>query len=152
MLTALFNNLQGVAAAVELGIIAVGGVLVFTGAIGGKAREIKDESDAVAQRLIENYKLTVDNQDKKIRELTDREIVSGKAIAHLEGQVKTLTEILQGKDPKMQSFLNNAPGLLDLAKETSEATKQQAVSLAALTSAIEKLINNLPPMTPTILP
>lgn len=147
-----FNNAQTLMAIVEFFVIAVGGFFIFTGVIGGKSKEIHQESDGVQQTLINNYRTLIEDQNKKIQDLTTNEILAGREISHLQGQVKTLTEILQGKDPKMQVFLTAAPHLVEIAEENNKLAKETAQSMKMLVDTMERFINNLPPMTPTITP
>lgn len=143
MIEWIFNNAQTLIATMEFVVVAVFGFLFLTGSIGGKAKEIQHESDGIQQTLINNYRTLIDDQTKKLQALNEENIQSGKDIAHLQGQVKTLTEILQGKDPAMQSFLKSAPRLVEIAEENNTLAKHTDESLGKLADAITALVHNL---------
>jgi chromosome segregation ATPase len=143
MIDWIFGNAQTVVALLELGVIAIGGFFIFTGAIGGKAKEIHGESDNIQQTLINNYRTLIDDQNKRIADLSAKEIAAGREISHLQGQVKTLEAILQGKDPAMQDFLKAAPRLLEVAEENNQLGRTTNASVAKLADAVTELVHTL---------
>lgn len=133
----------------------IAGILVVLGMFGMQVRARRAENDNVTQNLIDNYKATVEEQDKKLKASMEREIQQGKDLAHLQGQVKILSEILQGRDPAMQKFLAEAPELARVATENNRIAKETAAMVADIANkkmdgmigAVERLVELLTPKT-----
>lgn len=141
-------DLSNLSTYIELGAAAIVGGLAVFGLFNRTQQQNQASNNAVAQNLIDNYKLTVDEQDKKLKTSAEREIEQGKEIAHLQGQVKTLTEILQGKDPAMSSFLKNAPELARIADENNKLARETSQNVATLVTSMQALVQALTPKDP----
>lgn len=124
----------------ELSGWVVAGGLAVVGVFNKQRRTTRAEDDTVASNLIKNLTTTTELQEKEILVLRAREIEQGKDIAHMQGQIKVLTEILQGRDPAMQQFLENAPQLQRIADENNQLAKETAKRVADLA---EKSITDL---------
>jgi uncharacterized coiled-coil protein SlyX len=123
----------------------IAGVFGIIGLFDRSARARRQEDDATASNLITNLRTTTDLQEKEIGVLRAKEIEQGKEIAHLQGQVKTLSEIMQGRDPSMQSFFKEAPELLVMVKENNQSAKESAAAIVSLTNALTKLVITMTP-------
>lgn len=116
------------------------GVLALIGYFDRQRRARKVEDDQVAANLINNLTATSKLQADEIISLRAKEVDQGKSIAHLEGQVKVLTDILQGRDPKTQDLLNQIPEIKKVAVHNAELTEKLT---EAMTSFIEKLSTSI---------
>ena len=128
---------------VTYGGYILAGVFVALGMFGVQFRQRRNDNNEVTQNLIANYKLTVDEQDKKIKLSQEREIEQGKEIAHLQGQVKVLSDILQGRDPSMVAFLKDAPVLITIARENNGLAKANSEAITMLTKTISDLVGEM---------
>lgn len=99
------------------------GILAVIGVFDRATRQQRKDDDDTASNLIQNLKTTTELQEKEITTLRAKEVEQGKEIAHLQGQMKVLSEILQGRDPDMQEHIelgrNNAEVLANLAQTMS---------------------------------
>lgn len=127
------------------GAAIVGGLAVF-GLFNTTSRNRRADDDQTATNLINNLKTTTELQEKEITTLRGKEVEQGREIAHLQGQVKTLTEILQGKDPAMTAFLTSAPELTRIAKENNALAKATAQSVADLSNSMQQFLVKLGPL------
>jgi uncharacterized coiled-coil protein SlyX len=124
----------------EVGGWVLAGALGLVGVFDSSSRKRRKEDDDTASNLITNLRTTTDLQEKELTALRLREVDQGRDIAHLQGQVKVLTEILQGRDPAMKAFLDHAPLLIDIAKENNGLAKEQAKATTELTNSLTALI------------
>ena len=122
----------------------IAGILAIVGMFNLQWRARRADDDKTASNLIANLKTTTELQEKEITVLRGKEIEQGREIAHLQGQVKVLTEVLQGRDPAMKAFLDRAPELMTIAHENNGLAKANADAITNLTKAITGLIEKLP--------
>ncbi len=121
------------------GWIVAGAIGVF-GVFNGQWRQRRAEDDSTATNLINNLRTTTELQEKEIVALRAKEVEQGREIAHLQGQVKILSEVMQGRDPAMQKFLTDAPTLMTIAKENNGLAKETAHALNGLADAITAFV------------
>lgn len=150
MLNWILSNAQGLVAIIEVLGFAGLGVLVLTGSFSGEAKRMQGESDRVAQDLISNYRITIEEQEKKISGLLVKEVEQGKQIAHLEGQLKVLADMVALRDPQTASVFSEAPEIFKLARENNQYSKANNAAIERLTNTIEEFINRLPPLMPAM--
>lgn len=134
----------------ELLAAAAAGALAVFGVFNTTMRARRREDDQTASNLIQNLKTTTELQDKEITRLRDKETQQGKEIAHLQGQLKVLTEIMQGRDPQMQQFLKSAPELIEIARENNGLAKEQSKAMTELTTSIAALVAAITPKPPAV--
>jgi len=115
-----------------LGGWVIAGVLAFVGILDRATRQRRKEDDNTASNLIQNLKTTTELQEKEIVTLRSKEVEQGKEIAHMQGQMKVLSEILQGRDPDMQAHM--------------ELGKHNAEVLALLAQTMNTFIETLQPI------
>lgn len=122
-------------------IITFGGYVIAVGfgvasLWNRQTKERNAESDRVASELIENLQRTSNLQKEELLALRSKEIDQGKEIAHLQGQVKVLSDLFQGRDPAMIQFFKEAPDLIVSTRANSNAVSD-------LTKAITELITSM---------
>lgn len=100
------------------------GALALIGYFDRQRRVRRADDDQVASNLITNLKTTADLQEKELVALRGKEVEQGKEIAHLQGQVKVLAEILQGRDPDTKAILGQIPDIAKIAKHNGEAIEK----------------------------
>lgn len=123
----------------------IAGVLAVWGVFNRQKRDRERFDDQTATNLINNLKTTTELQEKEIAVLRSKEVEQGKEIAHLQGQVKVLSDILQGKDPAMQAFIKQAPQLMAIAHENNGLAKANSEAITGLTKSISTLIDKITP-------
>lgn len=125
----------------------IAGCLGIVGMFSIQNRQRRQADDSVSTNLIQNLRTTADMQEKEIMRLRDKEVAYGKDVAHLQGQLKMLTEIMQGRDPAMQAFLKTAPDLIAIVRENNTLAKEQQVAMTDLTKKLGQLVTILTPKT-----
>lgn len=128
---------------ITVGGWTIAGGLALYGVFNTQQRAREKESDQTASNLITNLRTTVDLQEKELTRLRDKETAQGKEIAHLSGQLAMLERVVQGRDPAMQAFLKDAPGLFQIARENNGLAKANSEAITALTSSITLLVEAL---------
>lgn len=121
----------------------IAGLLAIVGIFNYQSKQRRVDDDTTANNLINNLKSTTELQEKEINTLRGKEIEQGKEIAHLQGQVKVLSDILQGRDPAMQEFLKHAPELVTIARENNGLAKANSEAMTNLTKAITGLVTSM---------
>ena len=121
----------------------IAGALGIYGVFNRQRKDRQREDDQTATNLITNLKTTTELQEKELIQLRSKEVEQGKQIAHLQGQVKVLSEILQGRDPSMQEFLKRAPDLIVMAKENNGLAKENSQAIVNLTKSITSLVDQM---------
>lgn len=136
----------GTLVAIVLGIsgYVVAGVLYVIGLFDKQRQDRIRADDTTATNLINNLRATTELQEKEIGQLRAEKIEQGREIAHLQGQIKTLTEVMQGRDPAMQSFLRDAPSLMQIVRENNDLSKTSAEALTKLTTAMTAFLKTAP--------
>lgn len=131
------------------GYILAGGLFIL-GLFGMGARQKRGDDDKLTQNLISNYRLTVEQQEKQIRELSEKEVAQGKQIAHLEGQVKVLSDMVALRDPETQRVFKEAPAAFATARETHEMSKANGQKIDKLTETLTTFMQTLTRALPTL--
>lgn len=108
-------------------------------------RQLRRDNDETAKNLIDNLTKTVELQKEQLEQMQSAEIERGKQIASLQGQVQTLSEILQGRDPKMQTFLQQVPELCEIVGQNREIALNNGKAVKDLTEAITSLVVQITP-------
>lgn len=131
---------------VMFGGYVIAGMLMILGMFGMQVRQRRDDGEKLTQNLISNYRLTVEQQEQKIKDLNEKEVAQGKEIAHLQGQVKVLTDILQGRDPEQMAVFRDLPQAIVVAKDSNAQSHKNGAAIERLTETFEKFINTLQPI------
>jgi len=142
--------------ALTFGGYVIAGGFAVSGFFNRQQRSRRADNDLTATNLINNLKTTTEVQEKEIDLLRAKEIDQGKQIANMQGQIKVLSDILQGRDPAMQKFLSDAPEVARLAAENILIAKNTASIVAdlaekrmtELTNSINNLVKVLTPPAP----
>lgn len=122
------------------------GILAVIGVLDRATRQRRKEDDETASNLIQNLKTKTELQEKEIETLRNKEVSQGKEIAHLQGQLKMLSEIMQGRDPAMQSFLKDAPVLMTIARENNGLAKESSEAITRLADTMTDFIAAMHPI------
>lgn len=128
---------------VSFGGYIISGILAVIGIFNYQARSRRQEDDLTATNLINNLKTTTELQERELVSLRLKEVEQGKEIAHLQGQVKVLSDIFQGRDPAVQAFIAKAPELLAIANENNGYAKKNFEATSKLTDAITELVKQM---------
>ena len=134
-----------ISAALSIGGYVIAGILFVLGLFNKQAASRRVADDTISTNLITNLQTTCNLQEKEITTLREKEVEQGKEIAHLQGQVKTLSDLMQGRDPAMQSFLGGAPELMRIAAENNKLALATSQSVKDLTGAVHALVGLLTP-------
>jgi uncharacterized coiled-coil protein SlyX len=130
---------------IELAGWVVAGALALFGVYNRQKKSRETEDDRVASNLIANLRATTDLQEKELEKLRAKEVEQGKQIAHLEGQVKVLSEILQGRDPATKDIMSKIPEIYKVGVHNTESIEKLTKTMSEF---MEKLTNILPPKEP----
>jgi uncharacterized coiled-coil protein SlyX len=128
----------------------VAGILAIAGIFNMQRQKQRADNDQTAANLINNLKITVDLQEKELVSLRLREVDQGKQIAHLQGQVKVLSDILQGRDPQQMEVFKQAPAIFDIARENNKMSRANNEAITKLTETISIFIESLQPLMNTL--
>lgn len=130
----------------------IAGALAIYGIAFGQYRTRRGDNDQITQNLINNYKLTVENQEKKIKELSEKEIQQGKDLAHLQGQIKVLQDIVTLRDPETLKVFKEAPAVFAIARATNEISKENGQKIDVLTDSLASFMDALRLALPHVVP
>ena len=131
----------------------IAGVLTFVGLFNKQARERRREDEEVASNLIKNLQNTVDIQEKKISKMQedmafhtkerDKEVQNlREELKHLSGRNSMLEDLFKGRDPQMQTFLKEAPTLIELTKKDHELIEQSSEAVTALVKTMNEFVGS----------
>lgn len=123
----------------------IAGALGLVGLFDKQRRNNEADDDKTASNLINNLRTTTELQEKELVSLRSKEVEQGKQIAHLEGQVKVLSEIFQGRDPATQAFLKEIPALVLGIKESNGMAKEQGKAIELLTNTMSSFLTTIMP-------
>lgn len=129
----LLSNAQNIESAIIIAGAIIGGFFALYGSWGKSRQDLQTESDAVSQGLLTNYKETINVQEGKIKDLSTKEVEQGKEIAHLQGQVKVLTDMVALRDPGTKKVFEDAPAAF-------AAIALQGQAIEKLTSTLEEFL------------
>jgi hypothetical protein len=128
-------------------------VLVMLGYFKDKDDSRRDESDGLADTLINRLKQTVEQQQRDItagqeaqKTMTERFESQQKEIHLLQGQNETYVKILALRDKNTEQVFNEAPSIFAIAKETNARVRQHGEAIESLTKTLENFITTLRPM------
>lgn len=133
----LLSNAQNAESALIIAGAVIAGFFYFYGSFGKNKQELSQENMATAQNLIENYKQTIEVQNGKIKDLSTKEIDQGKQIAHLEGQVKVLTDMVALRDPATLEVFKAAPAIFEIARDNNLVARANGAAIEKLTQTLE---------------
>jgi uncharacterized coiled-coil protein SlyX len=131
------------------GYIMAGGFAIV-GAFNMQRQKQRNDNDVASSNLINKLKITVDLQEKEITSLHLKEVDQGKEIAHLQGQVKVLADILQGRDPQQVEIFKQAPAIFEIARENNRMSRANNEAITTLTEKISNLIESIQPLVNTL--
>ncbi len=135
---------------VEIASTVVAGIFVILGLFGMGTRQRRQENDGLADSLISRLQKTVDQNAKDMQAMSARIDDQQKEIHVLQGKNEAYLQIITLRDPATAKVFDEAPEIYKIARETHEFAKQQVEALKALTNTMEKFINNLPSVMPTM--
>lgn len=113
----------------ELAGWLVAGIIGFIGIFNKQRQTRRVEDDQVANNLIANLRTTTDLQEKELEKLRTKEVENGKEIAHLQGQVKVLSEILQGRDPATKEIMSQIPEIYKIGTHNGESIEKLTTTM-----------------------
>ena len=126
---------------ISIGGYVLAGVFAFIGIFNKQRQDREKLDDQTASNLIQNLKTTVDIQKTEIAGLTEDKIEQGKTIAHLEGQVKVLTDMVALRDPETMKAIAMIPDLHLIGERNGETLKKLT---DAMTDFMTKFTASLP--------
>lgn len=118
----------------------IAGALGLAGVFNMQRQQRRRDDDQTASNLITNLKTTADLQDKELVSLRTKEVEQGKEIAHLQGQIKVLTDILQGRDPKTLATLEQIPLIYTAAMKNGESIEKLTRAMADFMASFQKAL------------
>lgn len=140
-------------------IINFGGYLIAAGLavfslFNSQWKQRQKDVDSTATNLINNLKTTVDIQEKTIAKIQkensehivkrDAELKDLSAKLHeLSGRNKVLEDLFKGRDPAMKAFFEDAPVILQIAKENNKLATDNSKAIHDLTEQIMGLVEVL---------
>ena len=129
----------------------IAGIFVVLGMFGMSSRTRRKENDGLADTLITNLQRTVDVQKTEISQLQTQREEQGKEIAHLQGRLSVMMEILQGRDPLQAAFFKESPMLFAIARENKELAEKTNESVGHMALAVENFINTFSASMPKVV-
>lgn len=144
------QHLEGIIAFGELAGFIVMGLFAFTGIFSTKQSERRGESDRVADTLIERLQKTVDKNADDMTAMSARIDDQQKEIHQLQGKNEAYLQIITLRDPNVAKVFEEAPVIHGIIRENNVLAKGQLEALKQLTETIEKFINSLPPLMPSV--
>lgn len=138
------------AATIEFIILVIGGIFAFTGVFSTKQSDRRNESDKVADGLIERLTKTVNQNVDDMKAMTIRIDDQQKEIHILQGKNEAYLQIINLRDPGVAKVFEAAPEIQQIIRDIKQLALDQSEALTNLTNAIETFINNLPPLTATM--
>lgn len=115
---------------------ALVGIFAVLGYFNGTVSSRRKESDSLADGLISRLKETVDQQQKTMDATNVRLDQTTKELHQMQGRNGMLEELFKGRDPAMQTFLQAAPRLIEIANENNVLAKATSTSVAAMADAL----------------
>lgn len=133
---------------------AVAGIFVIIGFFGQGNKTRKEESDKLADGLINRLQQTVEqqtkdifkmqqdmventkNRDEEIRKLSDD-------LKHMQGRNAVLEDLFKGRDPAMQVFLKDAPHLFEITEQNNNFAKVTHDAITELAKAMKDLVERI---------
>lgn len=138
-------SLQNIAAIGELiTVIVVAGSAAWY-AFFSQKRSQQATDDDVATKLINNLKLTVDQQEKTIGGLTTKLDTTTKELHQMQGRNTVLEQLFNGSEGSILSFLKEAPKLTLIAEENNALAKETSNDIKSLIASIDRLVTVLAP-------
>lgn len=150
MLTWISQHIEAIVAFGELAGFAFMGLFAFTGIFSSKQSERRTESDDLADGLINRLKQTVDQQTIDMQTMSKRIDDQQKEIHTLQGKNEAYLQIITLRDPEVAKVFAEAPGIHVIIRDTNKLAKDNLEALKNLTETMEKFINNLPPLMPSM--
>lgn len=123
------------------GWVLAGGLGLY-GIFNRQRKQTKQEDDQVAANLITNLKSTADLQKEEITTLRAKEVEQGKEIAHLQGQVKVLSEIFQNRNPEMTEFMKLLTHASQQGMEYMNTTSQMLLEMKKWMERVDEHIQS----------
>jgi len=148
---ALQNGAEILAVLEFFGLVLLG-VFAFTGVFDTKLSDRRNESDKVADGLIDRLQKTVDQNAKDMLAMSARIDDQQKEIHVLQGKNEAYLQIITLRDPVVKKVFDEAPEIYQIARETHGYAKAQADSLKKLTDTMEEFLNRMPAVMPTMTP
>lgn len=144
MLAWIFSNIQNLTTALSVLAIAGVGVFAFIGWFGKQKDGRQQESDALADTLINRLKEQVAQmqtdidahtvtRDAEIKELRTR-------VDHLTGRNSMLEDLFKGRDPLMQDFYKKAPDLIEGVRKNGEDMRKLEQTLTKFVDALQPVL------------
>lgn len=126
--------------------VVVGGIAVL-GFFNTTMRQRRGEDDSVATNLINNLKLTVDQQKEALAATSTKLDETTKQLHLMQGRNSVLESLFNGSEGSILAFLKQAPELQRIADENNNLAKATRDEVRALTSSIDRLVAVLTPKT-----
>lgn len=130
----------------EYGAAGVVGALALFGIGNTTWRGKKKDDSEVAQQLIDNLKLSLDQEKTKTANLTTELTGTNTKLSHTQGELATAKEILQGRDPLQAQVFKDAPAAFAYAKENHEMSKQNSQAITKLTETMQGFLEAIKPL------
>lgn len=146
MFSFLFDNPQKIVAGAEILGFAILGILAFSGIFSTKNKDRRNESDKLADGLINRLKETLDQQAKDMTKMSERIDTQQKEIHHLQGQNEAYLTILSLRDPATAKVFEEAPEIFTVARETNEMVHTNNEVVKELTKSLTEFINTFQPL------
>lgn len=138
-------DLQNIAAIGELiTLIVVAGSAAWY-AFFNQRKSQQATDDDIASKLINNLKLTVDQQEKTIGGLTTKLDTTTKELHQMQGRNTVLEQLFNGSEGSILSFLKEAPKLTLIAEENNALAKKTSNDIKSLIASIDRLVTVLAP-------
>lgn len=118
----------------------VAGVFVFMGFFGQNSKQRKEESDKLADGLIQRLKETVDQQGKDNLALSAKLDQTTKELHIMQGRNSVLEGLFNGSENSIMAFLKQAPELLQVAQQNHELAQSTNAAIGRLAEAMTSLV------------
>lgn len=135
----------------------VAGIFAFRGQWDTASKTKQSEERQLSDDLIKRLQQTVDQQAKdlekmrddmkehtRVRDLEVKDLRD--KVKHLEGRNGVLEDLFRGRDPAMQTFLRDAPKLIEIAHANNALAKENSDALTHLTTTIASFVDTLQPL------
>ncbi len=106
----------------------------------------KTEDDKVASNLINNLKITVDQQEKALKDTNIKLEQTTKDLHLMQGRNSVLEGLFNGNENSILAFLKQAPQLMEVASENHKLAVASNEALTNLTNTMNNFLLHIMPL------